>query len=207
LAAEERRRVAQWQAEDDARALKKQHELARRARLAAAAEQEAARQAARSLLLEQEVKAQEELLKVRCFALRWMLTGQPQVLLDQQHSCSLLCNTGDGCWCAQHKLTAAELALVNDACSYMALRQLNKLWTMFSHAGMLVDCQVEHQRRLRQLVEDEAELTAEQVQLQAERQSSRPQQLDRLQSRSRSKRTTRSESWRQLRLINNPRQG
>eukprot|EP00775_Hariotina_reticulata_P010320 gene10320-10477_t len=93
LAAEERRRAAQWQAEDNTRALKKQHDLSRRARLAAAAEQQAARQAAQGLLLEQEVKAQEELLKV------------------------------------------------------------------------------EHQRRLRQLAEDEAELTAQQLQLLADRQA------------------------------------
>jgi hypothetical protein len=64
LAAEQARKAAEWQAQDEARALQQQHEAARRARLVAAAEQEAARQAANGLLLAQELHTQEELLKV-----------------------------------------------------------------------------------------------------------------------------------------------
>lgn len=65
LAAEQARKAAEWQAQDEARALKQQHEAARRARLVAAAEQEAARQAAKGLLLAQELQERQELLKVR----------------------------------------------------------------------------------------------------------------------------------------------
>lgn len=64
LAAEQQRRAAEWQAQDEARALKQQHEAARQARLVAAAEQEAARQAAKGLLLAQELQAQQDMLKV-----------------------------------------------------------------------------------------------------------------------------------------------
>lgn len=65
LAAEQQRKNAEWQAEDEVRVLRQQHETARRARLVAAAEQEAAKQAAKGLLLTQELQAQEELLKVQ----------------------------------------------------------------------------------------------------------------------------------------------
>lgn len=64
LTAERQCKAAEWQSEDEVRALRQQHETARQARLAAAAEQEAAKQAARGLLLTQELQAQEELLKV-----------------------------------------------------------------------------------------------------------------------------------------------
>lgn len=65
LAAQLQRKAAGWQVEDEARSLKQQHELARKARMAAAAEQEAALQAAKGLLLAQELQTQEELTKVR----------------------------------------------------------------------------------------------------------------------------------------------
>jgi len=64
LAAQLQRKAAEWQVQDEARNLKQQHDLARQARLAAAAEQEAALQAAKGLLLAQELQAQEELAKV-----------------------------------------------------------------------------------------------------------------------------------------------
>lgn len=64
LAAQLQRRAAEWQAEDEARNLKQQHELARKARLAAAAEKEAALQAAQGIMLAQELQTQEELAKV-----------------------------------------------------------------------------------------------------------------------------------------------
>jgi hypothetical protein len=64
LAAQLQRKAADWSSEDEARSLKQQHELARKARLAAAAEQEAALQAAKGLLLAQELQTQEELAKV-----------------------------------------------------------------------------------------------------------------------------------------------
>lgn len=64
LAAQLQRKAAEWQVEDEARSLKQQHELARKARLAAAAEKEAALQAAKGLMLAQELQTQEELTKV-----------------------------------------------------------------------------------------------------------------------------------------------
>lgn len=64
LAAQLQRKAAEWQAEDEARKLKEQHELARKARLAAAAEQEAALQAAQGIMLAQELQTQEDLAKV-----------------------------------------------------------------------------------------------------------------------------------------------
>eukprot|EP00879_Flechtneria_rotunda_P024784 GHRR01026296.1.p1 GENE.GHRR01026296.1~~GHRR01026296.1.p1 ORF type:complete len:543 (+),score=250.86 GHRR01026296.1:796-2424(+) len=67
LAAEQQRKVAEWQAQDEARALCQQHEAARRARLLVAAEQEAAKQAAKGLLLAQELHTQQDLAKVH----RW----------------------------------------------------------------------------------------------------------------------------------------
>jgi hypothetical protein len=84
LAAEQARTAAEWQAQDEARALKQQHEAARRARLVAAAEQEAAQQAARGLLLAQELQTQEKLHKVR-----W------QLLWAQQYN-----------WCCHRPITA-----------------------------------------------------------------------------------------------------
>lgn len=64
LAAQLQRKAAEWKVEDEARSLKQQHELARKARLAAAAEKEAALQAAKGLMLAQELQTQEELTKV-----------------------------------------------------------------------------------------------------------------------------------------------
>lgn len=64
LAAQLQRKTAEWQAEDEARALRLQHEQARKARLTAAAEKEAALQAAKGVLLAQELQTQEELAKV-----------------------------------------------------------------------------------------------------------------------------------------------
>lgn len=64
LAAQLQAKMVEWQAEDDARALKLQHELASKARLAAAAEQRAALQAAKGLLLAQELQAQQEVAQV-----------------------------------------------------------------------------------------------------------------------------------------------
>lgn len=76
LAAEQQRKAAEWQVEDDARTLRQQHETARRARLVAAAEQEAAKQAAKGLLLAQELQAQEELLKVQLLTSLQLKTSQ-----------------------------------------------------------------------------------------------------------------------------------
>jgi hypothetical protein len=64
LTAQLQRKAAAWQAEDEERALRLQHEAARKAQLAAAAEQEAAVQAAKGLLLTKELQTQQELAKV-----------------------------------------------------------------------------------------------------------------------------------------------
>jgi hypothetical protein len=86
LAAQLQRKAADWNAEDEARSLKQQHELARKARLAAAAEQEAALQAAKGLLLAQELQTQEELAKV----------GMARDGVMSRHGGALACNG----WCA-----------------------------------------------------------------------------------------------------------
>lgn len=99
LAAQVQHQAAEWQVQDEARALKRQHELARKARLAAAAEQEAALQAAKGVLLTQELQAQEELAKV-CRALNG----------HRHHHVPLWFAT----WAALCKQPAAELIPAND---------------------------------------------------------------------------------------------
>lgn len=58
--------AAEWDAQDEARRLTQQHEAARRARVAVAAEKAAAQEAAQAIMLANELEAQEKLLKVGC---------------------------------------------------------------------------------------------------------------------------------------------
>lgn len=160
LAAQLQRRATEWQAQDEARGLKQQHELARKARLAAAAEQEAALQAAKGMLLAQELQAQEELAKVG-WLVGWLV--HPQWW------------TGEG---ARVYHVVLLRALMPDDYSqdmhsaYTCKRPtLCCAVTVYHAPTHTTHTQVEHQRRLRQLAEDEAQLTAQQLQLQAERQA------------------------------------